>query len=258
MIFTDSHCHLAMLDGEKAHEALVRARSAGVRGFLVPGTASADSEAAAVLAESEEGVWAGAGFHPHESKDCDDEALRKIEALAGRKVVVAIGEIGLDYHYMHSPRDVQRDVFVKHVTLARSLDLPILVHNRESSDDLLDLLQSSEARGVRGVLHSFTETYEVAARLLDMGFFISFSGIVTFKNAEMLRSVASRIPTERVLIETDTPFLAPVPHRGKDNEPAFVEHVARQLSEVWRVDLNEVADRTTSNFETLFGVTVPR
>lgn len=258
MIFTDSHCHLAMLDGGKAREALERARSAGVRGFLVPGTASADSEAAAVLAESEVGVWAAAGFHPHESKDCDDGALGRIEVLARRKVVVAIGEIGLDYHYMHSPPEVQREVFMKHVALARSLDLPIIVHNRESSVDLLDLLQSNEARGVRGVLHSFTESYEVAARLLDLGFFISFSGILTFRNAEMLRSVASRIPSERALIETDTPFLAPVPHRGKDNEPLFVEHVARQLSEVWKLDLSEVADRTTSNFEILFGVTVPR
>jgi len=258
MVLTDSHCHLAMLEESRASEVLMRARSAGVRGFVVPGTQAEDSELASKLPEREEGVWAAVGFHPHEAKDCDDQAFSRIQKLADVSGVVAIGEIGLDYHYMHSEKEVQRDVFVRHLQLARTRSLPVIIHNRESSEDLLELLESEQARGVRGVLHSFTESFEIAKRLLDLGFYISFSGILTFRNAEALRSTASRIPPERVLIETDTPFLSPIPHRGKENEPAFVSHIAKQLSSLWSVDIDRVCEQTTANFEKLFGVTITR
>lgn len=257
MIFTDSHCHLAMLAPGRAEEVLNRARAEGVGGFMVPGTAVVDSRAAVAIAAGHRDVWAAAGFHPHEAKDCDDEAFSIIRSLSGEPRVAAVGEVGLDYHYMHSPREVQREVFMRHLGLAKERDLPLIIHNRESSDDLLDLLRSEEAKGARGVLHSFTESEDVARTLLDMGFFISFSGIVTFRTAEPLREVARVLPRDRVLIETDTPYLAPVPHRGKENEPAFVMKTAEVIAGLWSESLERVAERTTRNFELLFGVKLP-
>ena len=254
MRFIDSHCHLAMHD--EADAALERAREAGVCGFLVPGTNLDDADAAVAVAERNDDVWAAVGFHPHEAKDFDDAAEATIDGLLSKERVVAVGEIGLDYHYDYSPREVQKSVMLRHLELARAHELPVIIHNRESTDDLLEILSGDEGRDVRGVLHSFTESWDVAERLIDLGFYISFSGIVTFRSAEALREAARRVPPERALIETDTPYLAPVPHRGKKNEPAWVVKVAEQLADLWGVSVDEVADVTTRNFETLFGVRV--
>lgn len=253
--YTDSHCHLTMAD---ADAALERARTQGVRGFLVPATKLEDAEPAVALARQHDDVWAAVGFHPHEAKDCDDASFAVIERLAAEPRVRAIGEMGLDYHYLHSPREVQRDVFLRHVALAKARDLPVIIHNRESTADLMELLVSDEARGVRGILHSFTESAEVARSLLDRGYFISFSGIVTFRTAEALRECAKGLPHDRVLIETDTPYLAPVPFRGRDNEPAYVIKIAELLATLWGVSVEEVAAQTTANFESAFAVTLPR
>lgn len=254
MIFTDSHCHLTM---SHADENLAAARAAGVRGFVVPATKLDDAPQAVRIAQSHADVWAAVGFHPHDAKECDDAAFAEIARLAREPRVVAIGECGLDYHYMHSPRETQRDVLLRHIELARELDLPLIIHNRESTEDLIDILTSEAARGARGILHSYTESLEVAKRLVDAGWFISFSGIVTFRNADPLRSVAAGLPHESVLIETDTPYLAPVPHRGKQNEPAYVVAVAELLARLWEIDLESVARRTTANFERAFSVTLP-
>jgi TatD DNase family protein len=235
MKLTDSHCHLTMAD---AAAALERARASGVCGFVVPGTKLDDAPQAVAIAAAHDDVWAAVGFHPHEAKDCDDAAFAEIERLAAEPRVVAIGECGLDYHYMHSPRETQIAVFERHIELARRTDKPIIVHNRESTDDMVAILSRS---GARGILHSYTENAEVAKKLIDLGFYISFSGIVTFRSAEALRECARQLPHDRVLIETDTPYLAPVPFRGKENEPAFVV---------------KVAEATTANFERVFGVTV--
>jgi TatD DNase family protein len=237
---------------------LARARNGGVVGFVVPGTKLDDAAATVAVAEANDDVWAAVGFHPHEAKDCDEAAFAEISRLARSERVGAIGEIGLDYHYMHSPRETQREVFMRHVSLAKQLDLPVIVHNRESTDDLLELLTSDDARGARGILHSYTEGLDAARKLIDLGYFISFSGIVTFRTAESLRDVARQLPRDRVLIETDTPFLAPVPFRGKDNEPAFVVKIAERLAELWACDVADVAAQTTSNFESAFGVRLPR
>ena len=257
MILTDSHCHLAMLAPERAEEVLTRARSEGVAGFMVPGTAVDDSRAAVAIASKNHDVWSAVGFHPHEAKDCGDEEFVAIAALAGEPRVAAIGEIGLDYHYMHSPREIQRKVFMRHLSLAKERNLPLIIHNRESTADLLELLESEEARGARGVLHSFTESADTARTLLDLGYYISLSGIVTFRTAEPLREVARFLPHDRVLIETDSPYLAPVPHRGKENEPAFVKKTAEVIAGLWNEPLEAVAERTTRNFELLFGVELP-
>src|SRR5437867_734419 len=220
-----------------ADAALARAREQNVRGFIVPATKLGDAPQALTIAQLNPDVWAAVGFHPHEARDCDEAAFQTIEKLAAEPRVVAIGEIGLDYHYMHSPREKQIEVFEKHITLAKSLDKPIIVHNRESNDDLLKILPKG-----KGILHSFTESYEIASQLIDRGYFISFSGIVTFRSAETLRDCARRLPHDRVLIETDTPYLAPVPFRGKDNEPAFVVKIAELLASLWNVSLESVAE----------------
>ena len=236
-----------------ADAALLRAREQGVRGFVVPGTKLDDAPQAIAIAQRNDDVWAAVGFHPHEAKDCDDAAFAKIEELARDPRVVAIGEIGLDYHYMHSPRETQIAIFEKHIELAKRLGKPVIVHNRESNDDMLRILPSAN-----GILHSFTESYDVAKPLIDRGYFISFSGIVTFRTAETLRECARRLPHDRVLIETDTPFLAPVPFRGRDNEPAFVIKIAELLASLWNVSLEKAAEATTANFERAFGVRLPR
>jgi TatD DNase family protein len=248
MIFTDSHCHLTMAD---ADAALARARAGGVRGFVVPATKLEDAPQAVAVANGNDDVWAAVGFHPHEAKDCDDAAFAEIERLAAGPRVVAIGECGLDYHYMHSPRETQIGVFERHIELAKRMGKPIIVHNRESTEDMVGILTRS---GARGILHSYTESLDVAERLVDHGWFISFSGIVTFRTAESLRDVARALPHERVLIETDTPFLAPVPFRGRDNEPAYVVKIAELLASLWQVPLEEVARVTTANFEAAFAV----
>src|SRR5580765_845348 len=249
-MFTDSHCHLTMAD---AAATLARARAGGVAGFVVPGTKLSDAPQAVAIANANDDVWAAVGFHPHDAKDCDDAAFAEIERLAQEARVVAIGECGLDYHYMHSPRETQIAVFERHLGLARRLDKPIIVHNRESTDDMVAVLSRSDARGI---LHSYTENADVARKFIDLGYYISFSGIVTFRSADALRECARQLPNDRVLIETDTPYLAPVPYRGKDNEPAFVVKVAELLAGLWGRPVEEVAEQTTANFERAFRVKV--
>ena len=234
-----------------ADSALARARERGVRGFVVPATKLDDAPDAVDIAKKNNDVWAAVGFHPHDAKDCDDQAFATIEKLAGEERVVAIGECGLDYHYMHSPRETQIAVFERHVDLAKRLGKPVIVHNRDSTDDMLRILTDGN-----GILHSFTESYNVATTLLERGYFISFSGIVTFRTAESLRDCAKRLPHDRVLIETDTPYLAPVPFRGRDNEPAYVIKIAELLADLWGQTVDKVAEQTTANFERAFGVTV--
>lgn len=252
MRFTDSHCHLTIAD---ADATLVRARAAGVRGFVVPGTKLDDAASAIAIARSHDDVWAAVGFHPHEAKDCDDAAFAEIERLAKDENVVAIGEAGLDYHYMHSPRETQIAVLERHLELAKALDKPIIIHNRESTADMAAILGRA---GARGILHSFTESDAVARQLIEKDYYISFSGLVTFRTAQSLRDVAKALPRDRVLIETDTPFLAPVPFRGRDNEPAYVVKIAELLAGLWGSAIEDVARQTTSNFERAFSVTLPR
>jgi TatD DNase family protein len=252
VILTDSHCHLTMSNAEANLRA---AREIGVRGFVVPGTNLKDAPQAVQIAQENPDVWSAVGFHPHDAKHCDDAAFAEIARLAREERVVAIGEIGLDYHYMHSERDTQREVFERHIELAKTLDKPIIVHNRESTGDMVEVLTRG---GARGILHSYTESLDVAKKLVDLGFVISFSGIVTFRNAEALRDVARGLPHDAVLIETDTPYLAPVPYRGRDNEPAYVVKIAELLAKLWDVPVERVAEQTTQNFERVFSVKLPQ
>ena len=194
------------------------------------------------------------GISPQAAQKEDLSSLDEWMETIRKNKPCAIGEIGLDYHYDHSPRDVQRATLERQIAIAKRTGLPVIIHNRESTDDLVAILESEASHGVRGILHSFTESYEVAARLVDRGFYISFSGILTFRSADNLRDAARRLPHDRILIETDTPYLAPVPHRGQRNEPAWVLRVADTLAGLWSISLEDVAAITTGNFESVFGV----
>jgi TatD DNase family protein len=248
---SDSHCHLQMV--ADAPTLLERGRAAGVARFLVPGTTLSDSIAAVALAREQPDVWAAVGVHPHEAKDFDpvrDGAA--LEELARRPRVAAIGEIGLDFHYDHSPRDKQIEVLEWMLDLARRLSLPAILHNRQSGSEMMGILGHFAPRERPGVFHSFTENVEYGRRAIEMGYLVSFSGMITFRAAENIRAAAAALPLEAMLVETDTPFLAPMPHRGKPCEPAFVVETARKLSEVKGVGVAEVAFATTGNFDRLF------
>jgi len=241
-----------MADGP-LDDVLARARGAGVESLLVPGTTVADSADAAQIAATHEGVLAAVGVHPHEAKgfepDRDGPAL---ETLAARPEVAAIGEIGLDFHYDLSPRERQIEVLEWMLDLAWRLELPVALHNRESGSELLALLSRRGPRENAGVFHSFTESAEYGSKVLNLGFRISFSGMITFRSARNIREAAKGIPLDALLVETDSPFLAPEPHRGKRCEPAFVVETAKKLEEVKAVPFDRLADATTANFDRLF------
>jgi TatD DNase family protein len=238
---------------EELADVLLRARAAGVGRFLVPGTTLADSVEAVALAAAHDGVRAAVGIHPHEAKDFDparDGAA--LEELARRPEVAAIGEVGLDFHYDLSPRDRQLEVLDWMIDLARRLALPLVLHNRESGPELLARLSRTGPRENAGVFHSFTETAEYGRRVIDLGFAVSFSGMITFANAENIRAAAGGLPLDAMLVETDSPYLAPVPYRGKPCEPAFVVETAKKLADVQGTSLERVAEATTANFTRLF------
>jgi len=253
----DSHAHIQGKEYAGEVEAVIaRAREAGVGKIIAVGGAgdmSSNTEAIA-LAKTFPEIYATVGMHPHDAKDVGADELKKLKELAAAPKVVAVGETGLDYYYDHSPREVQRRVFAEFIHLARETGLPIVVHERDAAQDVADLLRAEGARKLRGVIHCFTGDYEAACAYLDLGFYISFTGIITFKNANLLREVVRRVPLDRMLVETDSPYLTPVPHRGKRNEPAYVQYVAETIAKIKCVSLEEVARVTTQNVRELFGV----
>ncbi len=240
--------------GEEPPAAVLdRARAAGVGRFLVPGTTLADSSVAADIAAPHGDVLAAVGVHPHEAKDFDaNRDGPALEALAARPGVAAIGEVGLDFHYDLSPRSAQMDVLEWMVALARRLDLPVILHNRKSGPEMLALLERLGPRENAGVFHSFTEDARFGRRVIDLGFRVSFSGMITFRSADNIREAAAGLPLDSLLVETDSPYLAPEPHRGKRCEPAFVVETATRLAEVQHVTVERVAEATTANYERLF------
>jgi TatD DNase family protein len=241
-----------MADGP-LDDVIARARGAGVERLLVPGTTVADSADAARIAATHEGVLAAVGVHPHEARhfepDRDGPAL---ETLARRPEVAAIGEVGLDFHYDLSPREIQVEVLEWMLDLARRLELPVILHNRESGSELLAVLSRRGPRENAGVFHSFTESAEYGRKVLDLGFGISFSGMITFRSARNIREAAQGLPLDALLVETDSPYLAPEPYRGKRCEPAFVVETAKKLAEVKAVSFDRVAEATSASFDRLF------
>jgi TatD DNase family protein len=253
----DTHCHLdPQYFPAGPDEALARAAAVGIRGFVVVGVGQdlAPARAAVALAKRvPERIGAAVGIHPHDAVTYDIAAHTELALLAAEPEVVAVGEIGLDYHYEHSPRETQRDVFARLVNLAREVKKPIVVHTREAPADTIEILAKEGARDVGGVIHCFSEDRAFADRALDLGFYISFSGIVTFKSAVAIQDVARWAPLDRILVETDSPYLAPVPLRGKPCEPAYVVHTARRVAELRNMPFEALCEATSANAERRFG-----
>ncbi len=250
----DSHCHLDFpeLATDEAG-VLARARTAGVAGMLTIGTRLDQFDRVRAITERHDNVWCSVGVHPHEAKDEGQRTPERLIAATLHPKVVGIGETGLDFYYEHSPREEQAESFRTHVVAARETGLPLIVHTRDADAETGDLLEAEYAKGpFIGLLHCFSSGPEVARRALELGFYISISGIVTFKAAEELRTIVRGIPLDRLLVETDAPYLAPIPKRGKTNEPAFVAHTAAKVAELKGVTIAELETATTDNFFRLF------
>jgi TatD DNase family protein len=253
----DSHAHIQGKEySGEAENVIGRAREAGVERIIAVGGAgdmSSNTEAVA-LANAFPDVYATVGMHPHDAKDVGEDELQKLRELAANEKVVAVGETGLDYYYNHSPRDVQRRVFTQFIHMACETGLPIVVHERDAAQETAELLRGESDGNLSGVIHCFTGNYDAARAYLDLGFYLSFTGIITFKNAEPLREVVRKVPLKRMLVETDSPYLTPVPHRGKRNEPAYVRLVAEAVAKLKEISLEDVAAITTRNVCDLFKI----
>ncbi len=251
----DTHTHLDDVRYHDDRDAVItRAREAGVDAFLTIGCDLATSQAAVTLATRYPFVYASIGVHPHEVKHIGDGWYDEFRRLASNENVVAYGEIGLDYHYNHSSPKEQRERFREQVQLARELTLPVIIHTREAQEDTIAILKEEKASEIGGVFHCFSGDTWLAKAALDLGFYLSFSGILTFTNATILRDIAKNTPLDRVFIETDCPYLTPVPYRGKRNEPAFVSYVAQQLASIHGLSLDDVAKQTSDNAKRLFRI----
>jgi TatD DNase family protein len=258
MRLADSHCHLNYKGlTEQQPEVLARARESGVVAMLNIATREREWDEVLATAERESDVWATVGIHPHEADEHPHIDTAKLLARATHPRVVGIGETGLDYYYDHSDRAQQQKSFRSHIAASRETGLPLIVHTRDAEEDTANILAEEMGNGAYpGVIHCFTASGDFADKALELGFYISISGIVTFKNARDLQETAARLPLDRLLIETDAPFLAPVPHRGKTGEPAFVADTCRFLAQLRGMDAEELAEATRENFHRLFAKTL--
>jgi TatD DNase family protein len=251
----DSHAHLddPRFDSDR-DAALQRAWDAGIRTILTIGNGSGPDQMGCgiSIAAAHDWIYTSVGVHPHDASKVEERHYAQMKESSKHEKVIAIGETGLDYFYDNSPRDVQREVFRNQLAVAKKLDLPVIVHTRDADSDTGEILK--QAAPIRGVIHCFTSGDKLAQCALELGFFISFSGIVTFPNAKALAEIARRVPADRILLETDCPYLAPVPHRGKRNEPSFVADTARFVATLRGIALDELAAQTAANFHRLFGV----
>lgn len=251
----DTHAHLnAIQYQEDLEEVIERAQSEGVEIIVVVGFDRETITRAIELADTYEFIYATVGWHPVDAIDMTDEDLKWIEELCSHPKVVALGEMGLDYYWDKSPKDIQKEVFRKQIALAKKVKLPIIIHNREATADIIEILEEENASEVGGIMHCFTGSVEVAKQCMDMNFYISFGGPVTFKNAKKPKEVAAEIPLDRLLIETDCPYLTPHPFRGKRNEPSYVKYVAEQIAELKGVTFEEIAQKTSDNAKRFFGI----
>lgn len=254
-MFVDSHAHLDDRKFDKdRHEMLMRARECGVSNIVNVGYDIPSSRRSVSLTEKYEFIYAVVGIHPHDAKAAGVNFLEDLRVLARGPKVVAIGEMGLDYYRDLSPREIQQSVFRQQIGLAKELGKPIVVHDRDAHGDVMKILKEEKAGTIGGVLHCFSGSLEMAGECLKMGFYISIAGPVTFGNANKLREVAVKIPLDRLLIETDAPYLTPEPHRGKRNESAYVACVGKRIAELRGITVQELAEATTANAKRLFGI----
>jgi TatD DNase family protein len=250
-MLVDSHCHLDFPDfANERDEVIARARVAGIGAMLTINTRLDEFPGVWAIAEAHEDIWCSVGAHPHEAADHAGLVPDRLTVLAAHRKVIGLGETGLDFHYNLSPRDVQESVFRAHIAASRATGLPLIIHAREADDEIVRIL--NEESPPPGVLHCFSSGRGLAEAALRLGFYISISGIVTFKNAEELRAIVRDLPLDRLLVETDSPYLAPVPHRGRRNEPAFVAATAAAVAALKGVELEALAATTTANFFRLF------
>ncbi|MDB5816112.1 MAG: DNAase [Rhodocyclales bacterium] len=251
-MFIDSHCHIDFPDLAEQGDALFeRMAAAEVTHAVCIGVSLEDIDRVLALADSRTNIFATVGVHP-EHTDCEEPSIERLLVLAQHPKVVAIGETGLDYYWHKDKPEWQRERFRVHIRTARACRKPLVIHTRDSAEDVIGILREEHADEVGGVMHCFTETQAVADAAIALGFYISFSGIVTFKNALQIKGVATNIPLERLLIETDSPYLAPVPYRGKMNEPSYVPHVAREVAKLRGISVEEVASAASANTRRLF------
>ncbi|MBT2604742.1 TatD family hydrolase [Peribacillus frigoritolerans] len=254
MLF-DTHVHVnAEQFNEDLEDVIDRAKEAGVDNMVVVGFDRPTIIRAMELIEAYDFMYAAVGWHPVDAIDMTEDDLQWIEELSNHPKVVAIGEMGLDYHWDKSPKDVQMEVFRKQIRLAKKVGLPIIIHNREATADIVNILKEEEASRVGGIMHCFSGSAETALECINMNFYISLGGPVTFKNAKKPKEVAAAVPLDRLLIETDCPYLAPHPYRGKRNEPSYVKLVAEQIAEIKQLTFEEVSQATTENAKKLFGI----
>ncbi len=254
MNIVDTHCHLddQRYDQDR-DDVLQRAWDLGIEFLINVSYDTGSAQQAVQLAQKLDRVYAAVGIHPHDASSYSADTEETLRQLAQAPKVVAIGEIGLDYYYDNSPRDVQREAFRRQMELAIDLGLPVVIHNRDAHQDTIDILKEFAGRA-RGLLHCFSGSYETARICLDLGYYLAFGGSITFKNARKLREVVQQVPLDRMVLETDCPYLTPVPHRGKRNEPSYVSHVAEKVADIRNLDLAEVAAVTTANARKVFGI----
>ena len=253
-MLVDSHCHLDFPDfADELNDVVGRARDAGIGRMVTIGTKLTKFDGVRAIAERFEDIYCTVGVHPHEAADEGVSDPNRLVDLADHPKVVGIGETGLDYYYEHSPREAQKTSFRAHIAAARETGLPLIVHTRDADDDTVDILADEMAKGsFSGLIHCFSTSQQVAEKSIKLGLYISVSGILTFNRADELRETVAGLPLDRLLVETDAPYLAPVPKRGKRNEPAFVVHTAATLAELKGVSVGEITDVTTENFFNLF------
>jgi len=249
--FIDTHCHLDILESTP-EETIIEAKQAGVQRMVTIAVDEPSLDFVSSTVQEFPAVYGSVGFHPHDASKLTKSLLQKIRQLAEKQhKLIAIGEIGLDYHYMNSPAEIQQQAFRKQLQLAVELNLPVILHSREAEADTLNIMQEFPVPS-HGVAHSFTSSIEMARTLVEMGWYLGINGIVTFKNAEDLRKVVRWLPLDRLLLETDSPFLAPIPFRGKPNKPAHIPAIATFIAELREISLEELAQQTTANAQRLF------
>jgi TatD DNase family protein len=255
MLLYDTHAHIDEEEYELDREkVLERARGAGVVYINNVGYNLESSRRAITLAENNDMVYASVGFHPHNAGEAGPDYLNELKLMAAHPRVVALGEIGLDYYRDLSPRELQRKVFREQLKLARELSLPVIIHDRDAHGDLMDILRELGVGTAGGVMHCYSGSWEMAQELLTMGFYISFAGPVTYQNSSRLKDVAGRVPIDRLLIETDAPYLSPAPHRGKRNEPSYIAFTAAEIAVIREKEVEELAKTCTENGRRLFGI----
>ncbi|MBS4198002.1 TatD family hydrolase [Lederbergia citri] len=254
MLF-DTHVHLNDDQyAEDMDEVIARAKNAGVEYMVVVGFDRKTIEKALEIISEHDLIYASVGWHPVDAIDMTEDDLQWLEEVAAHPKVVALGEMGLDYHWDKSPKEIQKEVFRKQIRLAKRINMPIIIHNRDATQDIIQILREEHAEEVGGIMHCFSGSAEVAKQCLDLNFYISLGGPVTFKNAKKPKEVAIQVPLDRLLIETDCPYLAPHPYRGKRNEPSYVRLVAEQIADLKGISLEEVAQITTANAKKVFGI----